>query len=280
MSTPANNVQLPQQLPGAQSAGTGFGQAAGSLGNYNIYDPNTFSNLSYGMVNNPYAGGYQSAAGAAGNLGTGGGFNMYQAGSGLYGIGNELTNNVFANQPGGQPQLYNFLQNQNTQQSNENLAQAGVATTPYGAGVTDWSNQQFNMNWQNFLQQQQLNAAGGAGTAFGQGAQLQQQAPIQYLYGGGLPYGTFNTIGQGGLSALTGLQQYGVGGSAIPTTQAGLYSNYATGATGANTNVANTGLNQANLGWQEAAAPWQGLGQLAGIGLGGLSYGYGKGLAG
>lgn len=270
MSTPASNVNVPPPLPGVGSSANNFGATAGSLGNYNLFDPNTFSNLSYGIVNNPNAPQYQAGATTAGNLGTGGGLNMFQAGSGLYGLGNTIAQNTTSFN--GQP-LYDYMFNQNQQQANVENAMSGVGGTPYGAGVVNQADQQFNLNWQPWYQSYLNAGAQGAANTYNAAAGLQGQAPQQYLYGAGLPYGTFNNIAQGGLGALSGLQGYGQGAASIPTTQAQLYSGFATGGQNANVNTANTALNQANLGWQEANAPWMGVGQLAGMGLGGWAYG-------
>lgn len=58
--------------------------------------------------------------------------------------------------------LYNKLFQQQQDQANAENAMAGVATTPYGAGLVNQGNQNFNLAWQ---QQQLANQAQAAGTA-------------------------------------------------------------------------------------------------------------------
>ena len=86
-----------------------------------------------------------------------------------------------------------FAQNQN--QANAVNAMSGVANTPYGAGLTQQADQNFNLNWeQQALQRQQTGAQTAAsllgaqnagiaagGNALTQGAGLQQQQIQDYL---------------------------------------------------------------------------------------------------
>ena len=269
---PASNVQLPQQLPGVGSSANQFQDITAGLGQYNLYGQNIpqFSSISQGLVNNPYAAQFQQGAGPAGQLGQLAGLGQFGAGQNLYNAGNQILGASGAYNP--QP-LYNYLQNQNLQQANVENAMSGVAGTPYGAGVADTSNMQFNLAFPSWLQGQQLSALGGAGQAFGQGAALQGQAPQTYLQGAGIPYGTFNTIGQGQLGALGGLGQYGQLAAQIPQNQAQMYSQYALGGQGANNQLGQLGLNQAQLGFNQNATMGAGLGW----GLGQLGNSFGGG---
>lgn len=268
--SPAQNVQLPQPLPGVGQSGQNFLDTTGGLGQYNLYGQNIpgAQGVTNQLFNNPYASQYQSAAGPAGQMGQLAGLGQFGAGANLYGGGNAIMNTAFDPQSS----LYNYLQNQNTQQSNAENVMAGVGSTPYGAGVTDMSNMLFNLNWQNQQLGRQAQGLGAAGQAYGQGAALQGQAPSTYLQGAALPYGTFNTIGQGQLGALSNLGQFGQSAAQIPQNQASLYSGYATGGQGANNQLGQLGLNQANLGFNQnqqygANIGW-GLGQLSNYGGG------------
>lgn len=271
--SPASNVQYPGafSFPGGGAASSGALSGINNLAGFNLYDIPNATNVSYGLFNNPYAPQTQAGAGTAGAMGTAGAANEFGAGGALYGAGGTMLNNVFNNQP----QLYNYLQNQNFQQANAQNAASGVAGTPYGAGVADQSNQLFNLNWQNFIQGQQLAALGGANNAFQGGAQLQAAAPGQYLSGASLPYSTFGMIGGNQLGALSNLGQFGTSASGIGQQQVQDYLGYlgaGSGAQNAATGQFNAQLNQANLANQET----MGYGQAIGGGLGFLANAYGR----
>lgn len=272
--SPASNVPMPSPLSGVGGAVNSGLSGIGNLGAYNLYGPNIgqYSTTAQSLFNNPYASLAQSGAGTAGNMATGAAGNMYGAGSNLYGAGNTVLNTGFDPQSS----LYNYLQNQNTQQSNAENAMAGVANTPYGAGVTDMSNMQFNMNWQNQQLMRQLEALQGAGGAYSGAAGLQSQAPTEYLYGAGLPYGTFNTIGGNQLGTLERQGQFGAAGQGVANVPIQDNLNYALGAQGANTNLGQLGLNQAQLGFNQTQSIGQGIGSGLG-GLAGMGMGWGTG---
>lgn len=187
------------------------------------------SSLGYGqnifgaMQNNPYASSFQGGGNTAGALGQQQALNQYGLGSSMIGAGTNLGNlagSVVNSAFDPQSQLYGYLQNQNTQQSQANAAAAGLASTPYGIGLANQSNQLFNMNWQNQQLQREESGAQTAGGLVTQGAQLQGQgnalqaaAPGQYYGASGLPYGTFNQIGN---DQYANLNQYlGIGGSGL-----------------------------------------------------------------
>jgi hypothetical protein len=258
-------VPLPSPLPGASGAAQSGLSGIGNLGQYNLYGPNIgqASQISQGMVNNPYTANYQSGAGVAGGLGQQAGMNAFGAGGSLYGAGQQVMQTAFDPQS----TLYNYLQNQNMQQANAQNAMSGVANTPYGAGVADQSNQLFNMNWQNQQLGRQIAGLGAAGGAYGQGAGLQSGGVGEYLQGAALPYGTFNTIGGNQLGALSGLGQFGAAGQGVAQTPIQDYVNYATAAQGSNIGLGQLGLNQAQLGFGQNQAIGQGIGS----GLGGLA---------
>jgi len=120
-----------------------------------------------------------------------------------------------------QKQLYNREFNLQQQQALANNAASGVATTPYGAGMVNQGNQNFNIDWQNNLLQREALAAQAAG---------------------GLSNAAMGSLGQGfstGLNAANttagiGAELLGAGGNLLG--QGG--NLYGTGA-----NVASTGAN-------------------------------------
>ena len=152
----ANSINVPQpyQYQNMGGADTNAYQGIGNLAQYNTYGqllPQA-QGIGQGLVNNPYAGGYQSGAGQAGGMYQGAGQNAYaqggalgQSATGALGGVNSLL------QMGFDPQsaLYNQLQGQNSQQYNAQNAASGIAGTPYGASVADQANNNFNLQWQN-----------------------------------------------------------------------------------------------------------------------------------
>lgn len=82
-------------------------------------------------------------------------------------------------------QYYNDMFNRNQQQALATQAQQGVAMTPYGAGLTQEANDQFNQSWWNNTlarQGQGMNTAlaglGGYGSGVTAGANLQQAGAL------------------------------------------------------------------------------------------------------
>lgn len=233
----ASSVQSPgiAQFPpifGNTNAALGAGTTNTLDPKYNMFGQNlgAYNFLTQELMNNPYASLAQLGANTAGGMATNAANNAFGTGGALTHMGIDVLPG-YAGQVMGtafdpQSQLYNYLQQQNTQQSRANEAAAGVAATPYGAGLADQSNQQFNMNWQNQQLQRQLAGLQGATGAIGTGAnlaglgtQLQAQAPGQYMQGAGLPYGMFGNIIQNQLGGLQGLGQYGQQAAQIPQQQ-------------------------------------------------------------
>jgi hypothetical protein len=242
------------------------------LYNYNLYGQNIpqYSGIAQGLVNNPYAQQYQAGASQAVPYTTAAALNQFGAGGNLLGGGNAILNTAFDPQQ----QLYNYLYNQNQQQAEAVNTQAGVGTTPYGAGLVNQADQLFNLNWQNQQLARQQAGLGAAGQAYGQGAQLQQQAPLSYLQGQALPYSTFGNIGQQQLGALGGLGQFGQSASTLPQQVISDYSQLGGQGGQYSFNAGQLGLNQANAYYNQMAGAARGIG----YGLSGLSnYGTGWG---
>lgn len=105
------------------------------------------------------------------NLSSYGSTALQPAGQSAIAAGTNINNTLSpfigqALQQGFDPQsaLFNKLFQQQQDQSNAENAMAGVATTPYGAALTQQGNQNFDLAWQ---QQQLANQAQGASTAEG-----------------------------------------------------------------------------------------------------------------
>ena len=191
MSSSVPSVPMDPNLGAAQSG------AMSNISNQAQYTPQ-FQQAYYSQANNPYAGQAVQGAQAGGQA--------MQA-QGAQNIG---TSNMFAGIPGQltpaiqatlstaydpQQQLYNQQQQQNTDVTNAQLAQAGLGYTPWASGVSNQSNQTFNTNWlQTQLGREQtgastiaqlLGAGEGAATT---GAALGNQGAGQLYTGASMPY--------------------------------------------------------------------------------------------
>jgi hypothetical protein len=286
---PASNVQLPQmfQMPGMGQAAGGAMSGIQGLNNYQTYNIPQAQGVTQGLVNSPYAPGYQAGANQAGNLGQLQALNQYNVGQGVTGMGmNQLApyaGQVMNTAMDPQNALYNRTLGQVQQQQGAANAQAGVGTSPYGAGLTDQALSNFNIDWQNSQLQRQTQGLGAAGQALGtagglagSGQQMAAQAPIQYLQSSGLPYGVQQQVGGNQFGALSNMGGFGAAASGIPQQQIGDYLSYL-GAGNQAGSVANQtgqlGLNQSQLAFNQNAAfmnsIYGGLGRMGGSGFGG-----------
>lgn len=316
---PSSKVQLPQQYnaPYRNDASTMAYGGVDNLTQYNVAGQllPQYQQIAQQSVNNPYAGQYLAGAegmadnpfapswlqGAqmAGATGMGAGLNAY-------GAGGALTGNALSALPdvqallslGFDPQnaLYSKLQQQNQDQTNAQLSMSGVGTTPYGAGVANLSNQNFNLGWQNNLLNRATQGAGAAGSLMGQigqgvqtGQDLQAGASPQILAGAGVPYATYNQImsNQGApynafqninanaLATLGQTGQFGQQASQLPQQQIQDYMNYlqlANQTQNANAGIAQLGLQQAQQGFGQN----QQMGTQLGQSVAGLAKGWGQ----
>jgi hypothetical protein len=286
---PASNVQMPQmfQMPNmGNAANAGFGTIAG-LSDYNTWNIPQARNVESSLFHNPYSSGLQQGGNFAGGMGQLGALNQFQTGGQLTNIGsNQLpawASSVFNTSMDPMNALYNRTLGQVTQQQGAQNAQAGVGTTPYGAGLQDQNLTNFNIDWQNNMLNRQIAGLGAGTSALGAGANIagvgqgmQQQAPISYLQSAALPYSTFGQIGGGQMAALSGLGNFGQQASQLPQQSIQDYLQYlgvGNQATGAATGVGQLGLNQSGMAFGQNAAYAQaamgGLGRMGGM-TGGL----------
>lgn len=226
------------QIPGMGQAASGALGGIGSLGNYNVYGNllGQAQNIGQNTVNNPYAGSYIGGAATAGGLGQLQALGQYGTGQGLINTGQSLTpyaGQVLQTAFDPQQQLYQQTLAQTQAQQQAANAQAGVGTTPYGAGLTDASLQNFNIAWQQQQLQNQLAGLSGAGGALqtgggliGAGTQLQAGAPGQYLQASQYPYSAYGQVGSNQLGTLNTLGQFGTSASQIPQQQVQDYISY------------------------------------------------------
>ena len=255
--------------PGVNTLTGGGPQGISSLSGYNLggqYLPGYEQGLSellggYGT----YGPGAQGAANVFAPAG------MVNAGMGLGnaatlgGTINPLITQAF------DPRSALFKQTSSDVSQNElaQLTNAGIATTPWGAGAYGQVMSNFDIGWQN----QQLNrmlqgvqGAGGAATnAYNLGAGAAQGGAAAGL----MPFQTAGTVGQAPLSALSGASTYGQGAAQVPQTGISDWLQYLGASTGGQN--AATNLYNAQLGAQQQQfGQSQAFGRGIGAGLGGM----------
>lgn len=273
------------------------------------------SGLNYAQQNYPQ---FQQATGniTSGAYGApqiqGGGNTSIAAGNSLVPFANQTLQTAFDPQSA----LYDQQRQLNTDQTRATSATQGVAGTPYGAGVENKSNQDFNLAWQNAQLARQAQGASTAEGLIGQqgqsattGANLltgAAQTPLNALSQLNAAGGQTSAVPQQAISDFLAYLQGGTGASQAATGQyaakagAGLGSytgqadaltNLFNAISGQGTNLfsaesgAQTGLysaeSSAALGQQQQNnAGLVGLGSLAGSGLGWLFGGPAGGAAG
>jgi hypothetical protein len=282
----ASGVQLPSMVPSTDIVGAS-NQTLGSIGQ----QQGTYAGLggsvlpqaqqtAQNLYSNPYAQTAQTGANTAAGLGTSAATSGYNTGAGLVNAGNSLI--PYAQQimtAGFDPQnaLYAQQYAQNQQQATVNNAQAGVATTPYGAGVVDQSGQLFNTNWENQQLSREAQAASAAGSLVNTGASVDQtgvnmmnQAPSQLVTSATIPYSTYSDIGTGQNQALSQLLGIGSSGESLSNANISDLLSYITGQTGVQSTANQTGqlgLNQSQLAFNQLGTLLGGGAGLAGLGL-------------
>lgn len=108
-----------------------------------------------------------------------------------FGAGNQILNTAFDPQQS----LYNTQSANALNTQNAINAMAGIAGTPYGAGVTGQNQQLFNQNWLNQQLGRQATGIGAAMPAFGTGNTLGTAGAQAGVAGAMLPYQTLAQAG-------------------------------------------------------------------------------------
>ncbi|HEX8838199.1 MAG TPA: hypothetical protein VF748_14755 [Candidatus Acidoferrum sp.] len=182
--------------------------------------------------------------------------------------------------------LYNRTLSDVTNQAGAAAANAGVASTPYGASTVGNTLSNFNIDWANQQLQRQATGLGsaipaleGLGTTAAGGGELATM-------GGGLPFTTLAGLNQSGMGALTGAVGAGNEAAQVPQTAIGDWLSYLSGNNSAisQNNAANMAAaefqaQQEQQQFQNIASAFGGLGSSLGglFGAGGI---FGKGLGG
>jgi hypothetical protein len=278
--SPASNVQVPQQQNPYVNTQGAEGGAYGGIGNLSQYNvPGQllpqYQQIAQSGVNNPYASQYQQGANATGQAGMASGAGITGTALGQLPGVNALMSLGFDPQNA----LYSQLQNQNQQQNLATLGQSGVAQTPYGQGVANQANTNFNIDWQNQQLQRALQGAQGAGGLLSSIGSATNTGLNQMQTGAGLPYNTMQGITGNQLGLLGQAGSFGQQAAQLPQQQIQDYLTYlsqAQGQQGVNNQTAQVGLNQAGMSFNQNQAMGSQLGQsLAGLGKGwgNLSFG-------
>ena len=203
------------------------------------------------VTQNPYFGEAQTAAGLGAQYGTAAGMQNYNTGMNTFPyLAGNVTSQVPALWSGGnqilstafdpQQALYNQLLQQSGAQTNANLAQSGLAGTPYGVNLANEANTNFNLGWQNQQLGRQATGLGAANQAFqganqaealsgqllGQGANLAASGANLVGQAGQLPFQQLNQFGMQGMGTLGNLVQLGNQQFTIPEDALNALANY------------------------------------------------------
>lgn len=237
--------------------GQDFG-SIGGLAQYNLGGQNLgqYSNTMQATLNNPFSGQALGGAQQFAGMGMDSSIQGWQNSVNLGNQVNPLINQAFDPQGA----LYARTADQVSQQALAGLGNSGLATTPWGQGVYGQTMGNFNIDWQNQQLQRMLAGASGA-TSLAQGsAHLGAGSAMQGAQFAGMPYQTYQGIGQDQLATLTGGAQYGNMSSAIPQTAISDWLAYMGQATSAN----QVGINQQAQNMKAGEA----LGKAAGTAIG------------
>jgi hypothetical protein len=130
-----------------------------------------------------------------------------------------------------QSELYAKLFQQNQDQANVTNSMYGVQNTPYGAGVADQANTNFNIDWQNQQLARQIQGLNAAGTGYATAAPLGLTGQSTLAQAAELPFAT-TAAGAGANTQAVGQGIQETSNSFQPTIQDLLsYLGWGTGAT-------------------------------------------------
>jgi hypothetical protein len=258
---------LPPNLPQAANNEMGLIPQLGNNNLYQQYLPQAQNTVNQ-AVNSPYygqaLGGAQQAAqyGAQqSQQGLGAANQLYGQMGQIPGLENQLVQSAFDPQS----QLYNYLQSQNTNQTNADLASRGLLMSGAGGQIAAQQNQLFNQNWQNNLLARQMQGVQGVGALNQSAGQLGTVASSLGTQGvnlanqsAAMPYQTQLNAAQSQLGLMNNAGQFGQQANAPIQQQISDYNAYqGLGAANATSQVNQQNqLNQASQGFgQMVAAP-------------------------
>jgi hypothetical protein len=239
-------------------------------------------NAVYGALYSPYYGQALSGAQQAAQYGMQQGSQAANAANQLYGqmgripgLEDQLIQSAFDPQS----PLYNYLQSQNANQVNADLAARGLSMSGAGAQIAAQQNQLFNQNWQNNLLNRQLAGVRGIGAldqSAGQlgaaGSRMGMQGVNLMNQSAAMPYQTQMNSANSLLGMMNSFGQMGQQANVPTQQQISDYNAYqGLGSPSAQLGQQNQ-LNQASQGFGATiAAPLSNAigGMFSGLGLGG-----------
>lgn len=255
----------PTNQAGADQSYQSFINDLGTLqGNQSTVNTN-LANQATAVQNNPYYSTAQAGANSVAQQSQGVGQNQISTGQGLTNLGGmaqPLATQIAQSAFDPQQTLYNQGYQQNLDQQNAINSMNGVSGSPYAAGVTGQSAQNFNTNWQNQQLSREATGAGaisqlgsfasGVGTS---GSNLQNAGLTTQAQGSALPSNTYLTQENANIAALQALLQGYASQTGNATAGAAASQGYlATGQSA--TSGAQAAVSQNNA---QANAAWSGL---------------------
>lgn len=218
-TAPTNFMPSTSDMSGAASG------AFGGIGNLSQFGNPLFpaaAGIAGGMINSPYAGGYQAGADVASQLGGAAALNQFTGGGQLYGMGGQIYNTAFDPRS----DLYNRTLAQTTGGARAGAAARGLGDTPWGASVENQAVRDFNIDWQNQQLARQIAGGQAAGGLYGAGAGMQAGAAPLFMQSAAYPWQTQQQIGGANLGTIGNLSTLGQGAAAIPQQQIQQYLQY------------------------------------------------------
>lgn len=239
-----NFLYLPSGEP---SADVGWqnqvGQQAGLLNSYYGAVPGYAQSAFNTQFYNPYGDNLIRSAQQGGQM-------AGAAAPNLFGAGNQIYGTAFDPQGA----LYDRMFQQERDQTAANQYMRGTTMSPYGAGIANQADINFNIDWQNAQLQRQLSGAQAIPGLYSAGVGEMMQS-------GALPYQAQNTLGQGQNAAI---QNYTGQFSPIFQQQGNLMNQYLAYmglAGGAQQNQLSAAQNQRDFNAQQAQLLGQSVGQ-------------------
>jgi hypothetical protein len=219
-----NNVPQPYRPPGMDGAANNIlGQIAqNNSNNVPAQLMPQYQSTVAGLNNNPGTGQFIQGGTNANYLGNAAAGNAGQGGGYLQMLAHLIGGQAFDPQNA----LYGRTQQQVQDQTRASSAARGLESTPFGAGVENKANSDFNIDWQNNLLQRMIGGGGAAGNLMNSGVNLSAMAPGLAYQAGQYPYQAFNTIGQNNLNNLDRLAQAGITSQTIPNNSIAQWQNY------------------------------------------------------
>jgi len=219
-----NSLPAPYRPPGMDTAARNITSTIGSTLANNVPAQlmPQYQALVGGQMSNPGTAGFLAGGQAAGGYGANAASSAAGGGDYLQMIARMLGTQAFDPQNA----LYGRTQQQVQDQTRASSAARGLEMTPFGAGVENKANSDFNIDWQNNLLQRMIGGGNAAGNLMNSGVNLSAMAPGLAYQAGHYPYQAFNQIGNNNLGFLNQLSQAGQNANIAPNNAIAQWQNY------------------------------------------------------